>query len=61
MFEEYINNPVNRLNTLFDEIIKRIKYWFEEGSFSKEGLTVMMYREFKPTEVSPVHLYLLYV
>lgn len=40
MFEEYINNATNRLNTLFDEIIKNIKYWFSEGSFSKEGLTL---------------------
>jgi hypothetical protein len=66
--EDRVQNLVNDiLNDEFGELYEYKRYttdstgeWFTI-EFSKEGLTVMMYREFKPTEVSPVHLYLLYV
>lgn len=40
LYEEYINNPVNRLQTVFDEMIKNMKFWFTEGSLSKQGLSL---------------------
>lgn len=40
IMETYTNNPVNRLQTLFDEMIKNMKFWFTEGSLSKQGLSL---------------------
>jgi hypothetical protein len=33
--EAYIQSPVYRVNLLIDEIVNKVKIWFETGSFSK--------------------------